>query len=997
MFKKSSDTSYALARLNSSKWLLLACTAFSAVVDAVIIVLLAIGGTDAKFFVCPAVLLALDIIFFLVSLFLTNFRFKYSVGLWVAYVIIYIIVFAVGNIVTSGSESVVLTNGAVGLWAGVHVFTVICAIVTALFASRKLTNRAVVGVFAALLAVSCCFYAVFMFINGYFGQGAGVRPVVYEYNEDSGEYTAVGVLGGYGTKVTVPETFNGARVSSVSANLLTGNGLKEIYLEGEKKIVDENALDFNADLCNRKIYADKAQVLTLRSAFYNIAKDAHKAGALDLANSVYPRDLDESEGYVAFNYDERAFALSNGALIPMYIGDLAEFNATSYVASYPYAVHRDINSVSDLDWAFKNFGGYIVSDIVGGNKSLFGGTLTESTSFGFSTQKIFRVTVGSGNDEMYDVTEKHPEFCKDAGFDFRYLAEGNSESFLSGLSPRKGFDLGWEYIYGLQHISFVSFKNVLDSFTGSDLTISPRWALKAPVITYARTDAENNTIVYGQDVSFSSAATIEADGVDLEYGWYYGGSTMHIWNDTKSFKLSSDELAGGKPAVTQSGDYKLVVTATGGATSLEATATAIVHLTINPKPVRFEWQVVENGTPIDGEVVYNGEYKQVVVTFDSSQWVNNISWNFTVSERNGGASTGSIYPVNKAGTYYFTVSMSEALSNRYNFADTSTYNLTINKAAVTADWSVEEGLTYSGNNYCPTATCTGYKADGNIIQSVEGAAKNAGTHTATAVLNNNNYTLTNPMQTFVIGKAPLTVTARAVTVTYGNTPVGNGYDCTGLVGGDIASAAVGGTPAYTFKYKDANDTAYQNGVEISGLTSNNYEITYAAGPLTINKRTVTLAWSGTTNLVYNGEAKNVTAVITNKVAGDDISVTVTGGNDVNAGEHTATATLAGEAVGNYQLAQNSTTYTIAKAKVKITAQNKTSVEGQPLAKLTATVEGTIYNEEELTYTLKKEPGETAGTYAITVIVTASENYEVTTVDATYTITAAPEEENEGNV
>ncbi|MDE7300784.1 MAG: hypothetical protein K2N47_01295, partial [Clostridia bacterium] len=86
-----------------------------------------------------------------------------------------------------------------------------------------------------------------------------VRPVVYEYNDRSGEYTAVGVLGGYGTKVTVPETFNGAKVSSVSANLLTGNGLKEIYLEGEKKIVDENDLNYSAEIGERKIYADKAQ------------------------------------------------------------------------------------------------------------------------------------------------------------------------------------------------------------------------------------------------------------------------------------------------------------------------------------------------------------------------------------------------------------------------------------------------------------------------------------------------------------------------------------------------------------------------------------------------------------------------------------------------------------------------------------------------------------------------------------------------------------------
>ncbi|MDE7300567.1 MAG: hypothetical protein K2N47_00200, partial [Clostridia bacterium] len=749
------------------------------------------------------------------------------------------------------------------------------------------------------------------------------------------------------------------------------------------------------------------------TALYDMAKDAHKTGALDLANAVYPRDLDEGEGYVAFNYDEKAFALSKGALIPMYIGDLADFNAASYVASYPYAVHRDINNVSDLDWAYKNSNGYIVGNIVGENNLQFGGALTSSVTFNFSTQKIYRVTVRGGNDEMYDVTEKQPQFCKDSGFTFRYLAEGNAENFLSGLTPRKGFDLSWEYLDGYSYKPLTSLETALRRTEGHDLTISPKWELRAPVITYARTDAENNTIVYGQDVSFSAEATIEAEGVNLEYGWYYVGNKTHFWDDTQSFKLENDELVGGKPDVTQAGDYHLTVIATGGATSLTRSAAAIVHLTIDPKPVSFEWEVTENGTPIDGEVVhnaiqvvYNGVQKVVKANFDSSQWVNGESYVLIMSFRDasGTATGGNTYSVVNAGSYTFTValakvydglvSMFDEPSDKYVYEDTSTLKLTVQQATVTATWSGYENLTYNGGNQCPTATCTGYYTDGEIIQRVDGAAKNAGTHTATAVLNNNNYKLTNPTQPFVIDKAPLTVKPKAVTVTYGDKPVGNGYDCIGLLGGDIASAAVRGNPTYNLnKYKDARDTAYPDGVEISGLTSNNYEITYEAGSLKIDRRTVTLVWGGNTNLVYNAEAKNITATIINKVAGDDLGVTVTGGNEINAGEHTATATLTGESAGNYRLPANTMIYIITRARVIIYADDKTSVEGQPTEELTATVVGTIYNNGEVTYTLQKEEGETAGTYAITVTFTENDNYVVETVNGTYTITAAPEEEN----
>ncbi|MCM1236656.1 MAG: hypothetical protein NC489_41800 [Ruminococcus flavefaciens] len=411
-----------------------------------------------------------------------------------------------------------------------------------------------------------------------------------------------------------------------------------------------------------------------------------------------------------------------------------------------------------------------------------------------------------------------------------------------------------------------------------------------------------------------------------------------------------------------------------------------MHLTINPKPVRFEWKVTENGLPVEGALVYNGEYKTVSATFDSSQWVNDKVATFTVSEEGGGSSSNGNYVISNAGTYKLTVSMT--MANRYTFEDTAHYAVTVQRAPVTLSWSGYENLTYSGNNYCPLASYTGFGSDGEIISTVTGAAKNAGTHTARAILNNGNYTLTNPTQQFTIDKAPLTITPNAVVVTYGETPVGAGYEGVGFVSGENKSV-LGGTPKYTFKYKNARATAYPDGVEIAGLTAQNYEITYAAGELTINKKIVTLSWSGTDGLIYNGEAKNVTATLVGKVAGDDLSVIIEGGNEINAGDHTAIATLTGGDKDNYELPANATQYTIARAKVKITAADKTSEEGQPLETLTATVEGTIYNNE-VTYTLVMEEGETAGAYAITVTVTKTDDYDVEVVNGTYTITPEPE-------
>ncbi|GAX08965.1 hypothetical protein IWT5_02134 [Secundilactobacillus silagincola] len=81
------------------------------------------------------------------------------------------------------------------------------------------------------------------------------------------------------------------------------------------------------------------------------------------------------------------------------------------------------------------------------------------------------------------------------------------------------------------------------------------------------------------------------------------------------------------------------------------------------------------------------------------------------------------------------------------------------------------------------------------------------------------------------------------------------------------------------------------------------------------------------------------------------------------------------------------TATINKADVVLTADNKTKTVGAPDPTLTASPDKLFPNGDKLNYTLKREPGETAGNYAITLSLGDNPNYNITTKDGTLTIQA----------
>ena len=97
-----------------------------------------------------------------------------------------------------------------------------------------------------------------------------------------------------------------------------------------------------------------------------------------------------------------------------------------------------------------------------------------------------------------------------------------------------------------------------------------------------------------------------------------------------------------------------------------------------------------------------------------------------------------------------------------------------------------------------------------------------------------------PTYTFTIGKAPLTVTAKAASVIYGDAAANDGVTYSGFVNGETA-AVLGGTLTYAYKVT-GTDTDYTTAspagsydIIPSGLTSDNYEITFVKGTLTVGK------------------------------------------------------------------------------------------------------------------------------------------------------------------
>lgn len=225
---------------------------------------------------------------------------------------------------------------------------------------------------------------------------------------------------------------------------------------------------------------------------------------------------------------------------------------------------------------------------------------------------------------------------------------------------------------------------------------------------------------------------------------------------------------------------------------------------------------------------------------------------------------------------------------------------------LTANYSGIEKVTYQwyrDNSIIDGATGKEYILTGSDISKI----------IKVVVTGAGNYEGTKSAQTATVQKAPLTITANNNTITYGDAPANRGVTYTGFVNGETDSI-LDGTLAYGYSYSQySNVGAYD--ITPSGLTADNYEITFQKGILTVEQKEIGINWNNT-SFIFDGTVQKPTAAATGVVNSDQIELIISGAQ-TNASDTAYTATVAGidgaKAI-NYKLSSNVTTeFTIGKA------------------------------------------------------------------------------------
>ena len=232
-----------------------------------------------------------------------------------------------------------------------------------------------------------------------------------------------------------------------------------------------------------------------------------------------------------------------------------------------------------------------------------------------------------------------------------------------------------------------------------------------------------------------------------------------------------------------------------------------------------------------------------------------------------------------------------------------------------------------------------------------------------------NYTGAN----LTVSKKSVTVTAEAKSKIYGDADPELTYTVEGLVGSDTLSGALSRASG-----ENVGTYAITQGTLNAG---GNYTVTFNGANLTIAQASVTVTAENKSK-TYGEDDPALTATVTGAVGSDPVNYTLSRAAGDAAGDYAITVTP-GENP-NYEVSAVNGTFTVNKKSATVTAENKTKTYGEDDPALTAIVTG-VLEGDTISYTLNREAGEAAGSYAITVTPGENPNYDVNGVSAALTV------------
>ena len=890
-------------RIAGPKWVLLVCVALAAAADVLVLGALGAAGCAGVYFIGPAVLLAADVLLIVCAVF-SNFRFRYSV-LWV---VLYLCIAAAMTVMTvllnMETQPVVFTRVAEGAWVALHALALVAVLISSLYAAKQkaFSRGAAAAVVAALLLLCTGAYFAFVLGNGYFGQGAGVRPLTYVYNEEEGCYEATGVVSGSGDTVVVPETFDGKPVGALDCGVFAAEGVSVVRFEnGDLTLKNTDALSLVAK--DLTVYAGREQIDELRVLFYDLAENAkNPENALRVANGFRPLGLEENEVYVTFAYTADSYAIAEGRILPTWIGRAGTaFDLSAYEEEYPYLAHADKTSDEDLHWGYTQFGGWILGTPGDNELASMLGKPVESSVGGVTVgfEKVCRVKISEDNDALYETADSY-KYSSAGGetLSFRYAVPSTAQALLDGLPVREGFTVTWEY--GGQELT--DLEEILQRENGI-VAVAPVWELRAPEV--AVTSESGLSVVYGAEVVLEAEVRLPVAGLAAAY----------TWEAPEGKEGSGAAYDLGVPVPAKSGEYTVTVTLSGGTlrTSLTSNATVSVQLKVAKKPLNFEWTLPEGQ-----DLTYSAEDKTIGCEAAAGQAVGSDELTYSLSRDS----------VRDAGDYTITLMLTGDTAEKYAIASGhASRSFTIQPYEAEVQWGAAS-FTYDGEEHLPTATAQGVGSDGALTLTVSGGETEAGGYTARASVEDGNYTLQNPERSFTIARRQIIVSAWS-----GSSFTYNGeaqHPEAEMLGNVVAADEADVLAALTYTGYGTNAGSYTVRAQLaaSGVSANYAFAEEQTRGYTIGKLGVTLVWQDPTKLTYNGSAQGVEVVGAQGLSGSLLTellndLSYTGEQTVAGNDYTMTASLGEES--NFTVAGGgSHAYSVAKRQITVSRWNGSS-------------------------------------------------------------------------
>lgn len=1011
------------ARMKSVAVPLYICLILCLIVDLFSAIWLLAAGVGSAFWLFPLLAAVADLIFVVLAFF-CNFRFGYGLAVYILFALFFagLSIGAWLNAQHSGA----LTLRAATVWIAVKVVAIVITSVSYAAATRSFSKhkKSAVAMLATLVIIFAGVAGVGAYSvasSGYFGQGSewAIRPLAYEFDKATDSYKVVGVLGGRGEKVVLGGQFNGKPVTEVSAEVFSAENVKKIAFTGEinYKIADASRLDgANADL---EITAERDNIDTVRRLLYGYGGQ----GAFELANKATPEGLDDGEVFVTFSYDEDSYRRFGGDILNTWIGKKGDvFDTAEYASRYPFFERSDVTSDEDLDWNFKNAGGFIFTGLHAEGEELEGKHIEknyEQVKLGF--ERIFRLTVKDDNDEGSYAPSEEKIFSKVGGQNtsFRYITPSVASGWESSLA-RGGFDLGWKYEAGTTETAITgTLQNFLSRQTVSDFALHPVWTMRAPSLT-VQTDLKDNAVTYGERIAFSAEGVAADGGFTLSYKWTGGGES---W-ETDDFAIESMPFDGG-------GEYECEVTSASADSSLTAKTVKSVTVTVGKRGVTLVWTDGDSVNRPEGVLTYNGKDQLVGVAFAEGGVINDddLGWEIT-----GGGATkrGNDVVLHDAGARTVTLALTGDEAERYEIAAGGNCGFDMAKAVIAAEWTGTRSVGYDGSAHKAQAAANGVGDDGDIPLTVtysgtrtgggaDDGCKNAGSYTATAAISGErdmgNYTLSNAAYSTQITPAAIELAWEERTFTYsgymqypqvnGVTGEASGEE-NGIKNGLSYTVVAVGTQTAIGASQALNAGEYTVTASLGNYQGNYYagNYTVSAGAeknFEVGKKEITaLAWNSG-SLTYNGAAQapsvtSATGVLTteqSRLVGQLNGTRQYSSNkDVNS--YTVTVSLpSGLPADNYKFGSGVSvqkSYNIVKKEVRVTwSFTNTTYNGN--AQTPVPSSGALCSGDSLTATISAESGSeltdgksvNAGTYIATAAVNCLGNYTLTNSPLTYKI------------